>query len=462
MNYFERNRRNLFKNHHINGMEKSISGVDSLEIKASAGVPPKSLEIKGLSGVFPKIDLLLSHLDYFKNLDNYIDGGITSVYVIPFPEEWIGKELTFSLKEKTKMQDISFELCDGIGLFVNSERLLDYNGKVSEKTTANYSYFRFTGILELSKISEFWQNYSVSVLSISKATSPNPSDPWSIKTLGSSNVEIKLGEHSIVAPKSVTVSGQTVPLLFTEWDKLTVDGESKRVIYTEGSWQRAMRGTERWFEGYWSESNGYGKQYILATGRDYKVTPATYIGYSNSFALTRWANEAPNNSFLVSSEATSDTDKGIIQVYTDKVSPVADFKAMLAEKYAEGNPLIFLVKREASNVKQHDITNTDFGQALLSMRVPAEADSTLEIKGGLDEVPLSLAYYSCKEADVVNITIRYLDENGNEIGEPRVNKTRKGSKYLIVAPHIDGYTRVSSETYGVADSDTEIILEYRR
>ena len=455
MNYFERNRRNLFKNHHINGMEKSISGVDSLEIKASAGVPPKSLEIKGLSGVFPKIDLLLSHLDYFKNLDNYIDGGITSVYVIPFPEEWIGKELTFSLKEKTKMQDISFELCDGIGLFVNSERLLDYNGKVSEKTTANYSYFRFTGILELSKISEFWQNYSVSVLSISKATSPNPSDPWSIKTLGSSNVEIKLGEYSIVAPKSVTVSGQTVPLLFTEWDKLTVDGKNKRVIYTEGSWQREMTGTERLLLKTNTKPE-YGNWYHFGTQIYDNAIPATGYGYCSHFKRGTFVDSSSNCSFIPSSNDI------VVFFRKDDITTLDDFKAWLQQKYAEGNPVVLLVKRTTANTIEHDITNTDFGQALLSMRVPSEADSTLEIKGGLDEVPLSLAYYSCKEADVVNITIRYLDENGNEIGEPRVNKTRKGSKYLIVAPHIDGYTRVSSETYGVADSDTEIILEYRR
>ena len=58
MNYFERNRRNLFKNHHINGMEKSVSGVDSVGIKSSAGAPPKSLEIKGLSSLGTEINML--------------------------------------------------------------------------------------------------------------------------------------------------------------------------------------------------------------------------------------------------------------------------------------------------------------------------------------------------------------------------------------------------------------------
>ena len=58
--------------------------------------------------------------------------------------------------------------------------------------------------------------------------------------------------------------------------------------------------------------------------------------------------------------------------------------------------------------------------------------------------------------------MKYIDESGNEIKEPWVNQTRKGSKYLVIAPHIDGYVRVVNEVFGVADSDIEVILEYRR
>lgn len=198
--------------------------------------------------------------------------------------------------------------------------------------------------------------------------------------------------QEISIPSSVNVDGTTVPLLFSKWDKLTVDRIANKVIYTEGGWQRAMTGTEKWYNGWWSENNGYGKQYCLATGRDYKVTPTIHTGYSNCFVKKRWANEATQNSFIVSDEATSDTDKGIIQVYTDKVSPIEDFKAMLSEKYAEGNPVVFLVKRTAANTKQHDLTNTDLGQSLLALAT-GKGTNYLEITSDLAPSQTDLSYW---------------------------------------------------------------------
>ena len=96
------------------------------------------------------------------------------------------------------------------------------------------------------------------------------------------------------------------------------------------------------------------------------------------------------------------------------------------------------------------------------MCLPAGKSGELTVSGALEGVPVSVVYYSTKEADVVNITVKYVDENENEIREPWANQTRRGSKYLVIAPHINGYARVTNEIYGVADGDTEVVLEYRR
>ena len=105
--------------------------------------------------------------------------------------------------------------------------------------------------------------------------------------------------EEIAIPESVEVDGSTVPLLFSKWDKLTVDKVANKVTYTEGSWQKTFNGNERWYKSTWAQNNGYGNLYCLATGRDYGVTPVTQTGYSNCFVRARFINEAPNNSFTL-------------------------------------------------------------------------------------------------------------------------------------------------------------------
>ena len=455
MNYFERNRRNLFKNHHINGMEKSVSGVDSVGIKSSAGAPPKSLEIKGLSSLKNETELFFKYADYFKNLDNYVTIG-SGFYFIPFPSEWLGKELTFSLVEKQKMENIAVEVADRVDPYPYYERLLGWSGEITTVTSNTYSHFMFRNIRDenLSEISEFWQSYALSVKYKSEKSNPTPDEPWTIGTLGE-GLEIKLGERVVNVPKSVTVNGKSVPLLFSQWDKLTVDGKNKRVIYTEGSWQRKMTGTERLLLKTNTKPE-YGNWYHFGTQIYDNAIPATGYGYCSHFKRGTYVDSSSNHSFIASQADI------VVFFRKDDITTLDDFKAWLQQKYAEGNPVVLLVKRTTANIIEHDITGTELGRELLSLCAPAGTDATLEIKGGLDGAPINLVYYSTEEADTVNITIRYKDEEGNEIREPRVNETRKGSKYIIVAPHIDGYKRVSSEVYGVADSDTEIILEYRR
>lgn len=181
--------------------------------------------------------------------------------------------------------------------------------------------------------------------------------------------------EEIAIPTSVEVEGVTVPLLFTQWDKLTVDRLNNKVIYTEGSWQRAITGKENWFESWGAISSGYGKYYALNL-RPINASCANYNGYSNFFKRLNWTEAKMYGKFVV--EHTADSD--VIVCATDTTSPVADFKVWLQEKYAEGNPVVFLVKRYTPH--EHDITNTDLGQSLLNLATQ-NGTNTIEVTGNL-------------------------------------------------------------------------------
>jgi hypothetical protein len=143
---------------------------------------------------------------------------------------------------------------------------------------------------------------------------------------------------------------------------------------------------------------------------------------------------------------------------TDGKQTLDEFKAFLKEQYENGTPVTVVNKRQKA--REHDITKTELGQALLSLAT-RQGTNYLEIVGDHEPSALNVTYYSESEQDQVNLTIKYMCGD-REIKDPRVQEVRKGSKYLIVAPHIDGYTRISSEVYGVADENVEIELIYKK
>ena len=458
MKYFERKRRSLFKNHYVNGAQKSVSGSGSIPIISSAGVPFKSLEISGVSRLVPETDIMPNYIEYFKNIESYEFGSVSSVYEIPFPTEWLGKELSFSLVEKTKMKDITFGLSNGGGFFANSINLLGYNGELSSVKSSEFSHFRFTGIVDsdtFSEITNFWQNYVVKVIKDAEGESPTPSEPWTLKCLGDEGVTVALGEKTVKIPKSVTVNNEKIPLMFSEYDKLIVDGERKRVIYRQGSLYKEFENGNQIATHNWASQNGYGNNYIYQ--KWYHNTEILNNGYCNYFPLVpmNWDTMSKQENVFALYSADD-----YIAFRTNGTMTLTEFKNWIAEKYNEGTPLTLLVKRV--DAIEHDLTDTNFGKELLLLTLEADKSDRLSVSGNLGGAPISAVYYSTKEADTVNITVKYIDESGNEIKEPWINQTRKGSKYLIVAPHIDGYARVTNEVYGVADNDSEIILEYRR
>ena len=456
MKYFERKRRQLFKNHYINGAEKSVSGVDSVDIKASAGVPFKSLKINGASALVPETDIMPNYIEYFKNIESYEFGSVSSVYEIPFPAEWLGKELSFSLVEKTKMKDITFGLSNGGGFFANSINLLGYNGELSTVKSSEFSHFRFTGIVDsdtFSEITNFWQNYAVKVIKDAEGESPTPSEPWTLKCLGDNGVTISLGEKTVSLPSTVKINGKDVQLLLSEYDNITVDGVQGRVVYTSYAFPYYFTGDETFQINSWAKNRGYGSYY--------QVVPKGYA-LTDSLACTHFKKGVytENSTMVTQKNAFGYTGTWYIWFRSDGVQTTDEFKAWVKAQHEAGNPVYVIAKLKTPI--EHDITDTDFGKALLSLCAPANDDFQLTVTGALKGASLSAIYYSTREEDTVNITVKYVDEGGNEINEPWINQARKGSKYLVIAPHIDGYVRVVNEVFGVADSDIEVILEYRR
>jgi hypothetical protein len=178
--------------------------------------------------------------------------------------------------------------------------------------------------------------------------------------------------EEIAIPPSVEVDGATIPLLFTKWDKLTVDRLNNKVIYTEGSWQRAITGNENWFQSWGAYSRGYGEFYCLKITPYRNGTLRNNEGYSNHFPRTQYVDSAPKNSFLA-----SHSDGDLIIFCTDKTTKVADIKIWLQEKYAEGNPVVFLVRRYT--YLEHDLTDTDLGQELLNAAIQRKGTNIITV-----------------------------------------------------------------------------------
>ena len=133
---------------------------------------------------------------------------------------------------------------------------------------------------------------------------------------------------------------------------------------------------------------------------------------------------------------------------------VADFKADL-----EQSPIEVLYCLETPIT--HDITSTELGQALLRLCVDRGLDGTLRVESELGISSLSCDYYSQENEDKVLLTVSYQNEAGDALMNDKTHNVRRGSKYQIVSPQIDGYEPSEKEVFGIADGDLTIILKYK-
>lgn len=272
--------------------------------------------------------------------------------------------------------------------------------------------------------------------------------PVSIQGSNDNGMALSLNEMSINLPTSVEINGKTIPLALSKYDKLIVDGIKKEVVYLQGGENVIFNGTENWVLNSFANSQT-GKQYYMLYNA-FPFSPAKN-GVSTHFVNREWLFYN-NESFYI------DIANNIV-FRTDGDMTLDEFKAFLEEQYNLGTPVMVLLERRVAI--KYDLTSTALGQALLSLYLSKGENGTLELSSDVGITSIDVSYYSAIEEKTILLTIRYLNSAQEEIRASREHNVRKGSKYLIIAPHIDGYTRVSTEVYGVADEDTTIELLYK-
>ena len=242
--------------------------------------------------------------------------------------------------------------------------------------------------------------------------------------------------ETVEIPTSIDVGGTSLPLTMSKYDKLIVDREDGKVTYLKGGYYKTLNGNESM-----GSSTTMGKVWVSVP---YRLTGS---GYCNQY-------EVPTDVAFLNGLSFGDTG---IAFSMSKFSSTSALEAFLKEKYDSGTPVTVLAEME--NSISHDITGTALGQELLALNT-GKGTNYFEISSALD-TPFRLTYYSEDLDDTIDLKILYLTSSGSEVQPERTQRARKGSKYLVIAPHIDGYTRVSSEVYGVADDNTTIELIYK-
>lgn len=185
--------------------------------------------------------------------------------------------------------------------------------------------------------------------------------------------------ETIEIPTSITLNGKNVSLLFSEYDKLTVDRIANKVKYYEGGIVHSLTGNETTFSTVSGNGNNY-RVYFSSIGisGDFVYN----VGYCSHFVKAQWSP--------LSKQGTYATRNSDIIFRTDGVETLDDFKAFLQEQYANGTPVTFIIQRQT--LVEHDITNTDLGQSLLALAT-RKGTNYFEISSDLAPSQTDLSYW---------------------------------------------------------------------
>jgi hypothetical protein len=183
-----------------------------------------------------------------------------------------------------------------------------------------------------------------------------------------------LNDTYITIPKSITLNGENVPLLFSEYDKLTVDRLNNKVVYSQGSFTYSYTGEETGTSKLAITSgngNNYRSYYGSLFNKLYNsISCYSNIGYLSHFKKGAWK---PLSAYGTCAIRTTD-----IIFRTDGVQTLDEFKAFLKEQYDNGTPVTFIAQRQTPI--EHDITNTDLGQSLLNLATQTQTNY-FEVQG---------------------------------------------------------------------------------
>ena len=440
----------------------SQSAQPVLHINDSAGLPI-SLEIKGKT-IQPE-NKAIYYSSYLKDVKNYISAGVNGAYAISLPASWQGKTAKYSFEINALPNSVSAYLSDGASfLFSNTQALINNQGTSYEVTGSTFTHLIFTGILGeerenengdvihvLRELIDFWEVNELFVEADVSRAFPSP-----IYCSGDTGIDLIFScgntEKTVKIPTEITLDGKTIPLLFSEYDSLIVDGINKTVTYRLESWKRVVTGKEAWIINDYAQRNGYGNYYVYWT-YGIGVYPKSSTGYSTHYKISKARHPAPYDSLII------EQSQYLIQLCTDRVESVADFKARLVGQYESGDAVEILVRRTSPIF--YDLTSTELGRELLSLVVPIHESGEISIISKCGISNSTLSYYTVDEEKKFRLGVSYLNERGEEIKEGKEYFVRSGSFYKIIPPHIDGYLSVSQKESGVMTADTEIDLYYK-
>ncbi|MBO5287406.1 MAG: MucBP domain-containing protein [Clostridia bacterium] len=136
------------------------------------------------------------------------------------------------------------------------------------------------------------------------------------------------------------------------------------------------------------------------------------------------------------------------------------FKTFISGQDLVGTPVKIMYVRNKSVLI--DYSNEEWARALLSLNLPYGSSGIIEITATTPITNLQASYFTLGEGDRVDLTVQYMDTEGNQIKEPSTYSVRKDSAFQIISPHIDGYSAIEKSTRGRATKSTEISLVYRK
>lgn len=470
MRYFDKNRRRLIKPQYIRGLKKTEAGTSKLMLENAVKAHIPYLEIVGKTvqdgTPTPETPIPIQNANDNGMIVVLHGTNLATAYQI-FADRNKYTELEFDGRECICYQcDKATEKVIVGGFKENTQYTLSCDAYVIDARGSDRAYLSV--IYYTDGTTSAWYTDKRNVWTKSSFTTESGKTvqaigmkSWAFKTdiyIDVNTFQINEGTQvlpyeSYFEPKIIEIptSVGTLTTELTEYDKLTVDRLNNKVVYTKGSHTYEYKGTENITLDPWSSGLGYGNYYRTSIATAFDLPDVIACTH---FKKGRWTQ---STIMITQTNVVCSASNYLFFFKTDGVQTVEDFKAFLQEQYANGTPVTLVCQRR--NPIEHDITNTDLGQALLSIAT-GQGTNYLEIVGGLETGALNVTYYSESEEDQVNLTIKYTCGD-REIKEPWVQEIRKGSKYLIASPHIDGYTRISSEVYGVADESTTIELNYK-
>lgn len=187
-------------------------------------------------------------------------------------------------------------------------------------------------------------------------------------------------EETVEIPTSVN----NIPLIFTEYDKLLVDRLNNKVVYETYAFPYTYTGEESYSVSGWASDLGYGNYY--------QTIPKNNVAFTDVLASTHFKKGKWTQSTIMKTQTNIVTYTGTwyIVFKTDGTQSLDDFKAWIKSQYDAGTPVCVIAKRKYAI--EHDITNTDLGQALLALAT-RKGTNYFEISSNLAPSQTDLSYW---------------------------------------------------------------------